>query len=212
MCGLKSILLVQLSAARCRGLGGWWVPAGVEGGPLRVRQPAAFPLFFSSWSPFGGGGALHVRAPRFPFPSPASVWKLRARVRTDLHGTVGILVLWQAPRGCRQQNDRQSRLPAPVQGWWGAGGVSSTGGPSFPGAARDGGRQVWVPARPRQVPAACLPPPLPSANHLVIRASCIPAGMGGGCHGDGGCWLPSNIHPLAHPPWTDSACVLPPSP
>lgn len=30
-----------------------------------------------------------------------------------------------------------------------------------------------------QVPTACLPPPLPSTNHLVIGASCIPAGMGG---------------------------------
>ncbi|XP_031453994.1 drebrin isoform X3 [Phasianus colchicus] len=33
----------------------------------------------------------------------------------------------------------------------------------------------------------------------------------GGCHSDGGCWLPSNSHPLAHPPWTNSGhSVLPP--
>lgn len=104
MCGLKSILLVQLSAARCWG---WWVP-------LCVSHPPAFPLFFSSRGPAMAllGGALPVGASRFPSLSPASVWKLQARVRTALPGTVGILALQQAQRGRRQLNaDRQSRPP-----------------------------------------------------------------------------------------------------
>lgn len=50
MCGLKSILLVQLSAARCQGLRavgarGWREP------PPHVTHPPAFPLFSSTQGP-----------------------------------------------------------------------------------------------------------------------------------------------------------------
>lgn len=75
MCGLKSILLVQLYAARCRGLRGWWVPGGVCGGrPPPCQAPAFLPLVFrlpgSSHGP-GFGGALPVKAPPIPIPEPS---------------------------------------------------------------------------------------------------------------------------------------------
>lgn len=228
MCGLKSILLVQLSVAHCKsragrrsgamGAAGWREPCFV----LFVRRGPKFPLFLS-WKEADKAqdgaawlrcGALPMGGTRFPCllpsllslttspshpQSPSSSWKpptrglLLPQHRRDFGSP--LLLIGRAAR------------PLCERIMWGG---RKAGSPARLAPAPWAQRVTVVGLGARQVTAACLPPPLPPTNHLVIRASCIPAGMGG-CHSDGGCWLPSNSHPLAHPPWTNSGhSVLPP--
>lgn len=160
------------------------------------------------WGSAHGGHPLPMPAPipafphHFPFPSPVPILFLEATNS------------WAPPSPAPQgfwlsiAADRQSCPPTLRKDY--VGGGRKAGSPARLAPAPWAQRVTVVGLGARQVTAACLPPPLPPTNHLVIRASCIPAGMGG-CHSDGGCWLPSNSHPLAHPPWTNSGhSVLPP--
>lgn len=155
-----------------------------------------------------GGHPLPIPAPipffphHFHFPSPAPI--------PAPHPLPGSHQLGWAPPSPAPQGfwlsvaaDRQSCPPTRQKDYWGGGGKEEGRSSAQLAPAPRAQRVTVVGLGARQVPAACLPPPLPSTNHLVIGVSCIPAGMGG-CHGDGGCWLPSNSRPLAHPPWTDS--------
>lgn len=203
MCGLKSILLVQLSVAHCRGLWGggcreWREALSMVG--THLSSPCFSVHGVQPWPWFGGRSALGT--PSIPFPrSPAGSCDL------------GQGRLCPAPWGfwCSDKHraGAASRMPIGRAAHPGAG--MGGGGPARVALAfrvqrvTVAGRFGCLPGPGRSRLPACLPRSPP--NHLVIGASCIPAGMGG-CHGDGGCWLLSNIHPLAHPPRTNSACVL----
>lgn len=230
MCGLKSILLVQLSVAHCESrAGGRSGAMGAAGRrepcfPFFVRQGPKFPLFLS-WKEAAEAqdgavwlrcGALPMGGTRFPFLLPSLFSLITSTSHPRLPSPLPIPFLEATNSGGllppQHRRDfgspllligRAARPPGKRIIWGGAGGGEEGRSSAQLALAPRAQRVTVVGLGARQVPAACLPPPLPSTNHLVIGASCIPAGMGG-CHGDGGCWLPSNSRPLAHPPWTDS--------